>query len=260
MARPSSSVLLTTLRLCLLALLALTVLLGTSLLCAAGVSLFHDAGFATPGNLTTGLLCALVVWLFVTVFHLRHETVTVPAADGERFLQSARLLLNEMGYVVSARGPLELSTRPRFHALLLGGGIHVRLNGTRARLTGPKVCIELLRNRLRFRAHLGRVLQTLRESIPGERLIKRAELRLRVTPEQLNAIRANVIDVLRSTADVVCEVHLLAQSDLGIPESTLEFQVGRWLEQQGIDATVHKHFIQLHRPRGDSDTAVGMAL
>lgn len=261
MSRPTPNWLGAVARLSVLLLLALVVLLGTGLLFAAAVALVNGGGVVSPGNLSVGLVCGLISWLFVAAFHLRKETVNVPAADPERFLQNARLLLTEMGYEVKSRNVRQLSTRPRFHSLLFGSGIQVDMAGARAHLTGPKVCVEMLRNRLRILSHLGVVQQALREPHRHtETLIKRAELRLRVTPEQLDEVRTNVIDVLQITADVVCDVHLLAQSDIGIPESTLEFQIKQWLDQKGIEATLHKHFVQLHRPMSNTEVVLGDAV
>jgi hypothetical protein len=206
-------------------------------------------------------VCALIVWVFVAAFHLRKETLAVPAPDRERFLHDARLLLTEMGYDVKTRGPFNLSTRPRFQSLLFGGGIQIALAKNDARLTGPKVCVELLRNRLRVLSHLGVVQQALREQHRlSETLIKRAELRLRVKVEDLDEVRTNVIEVLQETADVVCERHLLAQSDVGIPESTLEFDIKQWLMQKGIETTMHKHFVQLHRPLSNAEVPLESAV
>jgi hypothetical protein len=254
MSRPTPNWFGSVLRLSLFSLLALVVLLGTGLLFAGALAVVNGGGVANPGNLSVGLVCGLISWLFVAAFHLRKETIAIPATDPERFVQNARLLLTEMGYEVKSRGQLQLSTRPRFHSLLFGSGIQVELDGAGAHLTGPKVCVEVLRNRLRILSHLGVVRQALLDPHRhSETLIKRAELRLRVTPEQFEAVRTNVIDVLQATADVLCDVHLLAQSDIGIPESTLEFQIKQWLDEMGIEATVHKHFIQLHRPLSNTE-------
>lgn len=234
-------------RFALVLLFTLAVLLGTSLLCAIVAAMIRDMPVLGSGNVSVGLCCSLIVWLFVAVFHLRKETVSVPAPEPKRFLHNARVLLTEMGYAVASRDPHVLSTQPQFHSLLFGGSVQITVHCGQAQLTGPKVCVEMLRNRLRIQSHLGLLQQTLRDR-HTETLIKRAELRLRVKPEDFDAVRTNVVGVLQESADVVCEIHLLAQSDTGIPESVLEFQIAEWLAQQGIDATMHKHFIQLHRP------------
>jgi hypothetical protein len=242
----------------LLALLAVTTLLGTSLLCGIVLGLIQGNDTITPGNLSIGLICGLIVWLFIATFHLRREMVTLPAPEGDRFLKRARLLLTEMGYEVTARGPQRLSTRPRFQSLLFGDGVQVAVKGSVAQVIGPKLCVELLRNRLRIQSHLGIVQQALREPHRHtETLIKRVELRLRVKPDDLPPIRTNVIEVLEATGTVVCELHLLVQSETGIPENVLEFQVAEWLQQKGIDAKIHKHFIQLHRPLSSGEIVLG---
>jgi hypothetical protein len=241
-----------------LALLALAVLLGTSLLCAYGLTLIWGGPIITPTNLSVGSICGLVVWLFVAAFHLRKETLSLPAPDRERFLHSARLLLTEMGYEVTSRAPQQLSTRPRFHSLLAGGAMHVACTGPSARISGPKLCVEVLRNRLRIQSHLRSVQETLRDHPrQAEALIKRAELRLQVKPEDLAAVKSNVVDVLKASADVSCELQLHVQSDTGIPESTLDVEVGQWLMEQGIKARLQKHFVQLHRPPSNPQLILG---
>jgi hypothetical protein len=244
-------------RFCLLALLAVATLLGTSLLCGIVLGLVQGSDTITPGNLSVGLICGLIVWLFVATFHLRKEVVTLPAADGGRFLKHARLILTEMGYEVTARSAQEVTTQPRFQSLLFGDGVHVTIKGSQAQLSGPKLNVERLRNRLRIQAHLGIVRQVLRDPHRySQTLIKRAELHLRARPEDLPAIQANVIDVLQTSASVICEMHLLVQSETGIPESVLEFQIAEWLQQKGIESKLHKHFIQLHRPLSSGDVVL----
>ncbi len=256
MSHRAPSCLRVALRFAVFSLFTVAVLLGTSLLCAIALGLFDGRAIIGPWNLSAGLVCTLIVWLFVAVFHLRKETVTLPAPDRERFLQNSRLLLTEMGYEVTSRGPLRLSTRPHFHSLLFGGGVQVAVTGTHAHLIGPKVCVELLRNRLRIQAHLDSAQQSLREYRFTETFIKCAELRMRVNPEDFASVRTNVIEVLQASAEVVCEIHLLAQSEVGIRESILEFQINQWLAEQGIESTLHKHFIQLHRPLTNAEIAL----
>jgi hypothetical protein len=228
---------------------------------AAGLNLIHGGGIVGPTNVSVGLVCSLIVWVFVAAFHLRKESLVMPAPDPERFLQNAKLLLTEMGYDVKSRGRSALSTRPRFQSLLFGSGIQVTLTQHQAHVAGPKVCVEFLRHRLRVLSHLGLVQQALREQHRlTETLIKRAELRLRVKVEDLAAVQTNVIEVLQETANVVCELHLLVQSEVGIPESTLEFQIKQWLDEKGIETTLHKHFVQLHRPMTNAEVALDSAI
>jgi hypothetical protein len=57
-------------------------------------------------------------------------------------------------------------------------------------------------------------------------------------------VRKNVIDVLEKDGDVVCELNLLVQSEKGIREDTVDFQVREWLEQQHIACDIHKGVVQ----------------
>jgi hypothetical protein len=256
MSRHAPPWLLAAVRFTLVELIAVALLLGTTLVCALPPSLLTGGPFLTPMNLTIGLICSLIAWLFIAAFHLRRETVTLLVPEREQFLHHGRLLLTEMGYEVTARGPLQVSTRPRFQSLLFGGGVQVVVTGTHGHLVGPKVCVEILRSRLRVQSHLARCHEALRDSRCTETLVKRAELKLRVKPADLPTVQANVIEVLRSHGEVICDLHLLAQSETGIPESVLDFQVSQWLEQQKIDATLHKHFVQLHRPLSNGEIAL----
>ena len=77
-----------------------------------------------------------------------------------------------------------------------------------------------------------------------ENVIKRVELQLRLRPEQFEAIRTNIIALLQKEGKVVCELNLLVQSERGIRENVLEFQVREWLEQNSIDCDMHKDIVQ----------------
>ena len=88
-------------------------------------------------------------------------------------------------------------------------------------------------------------LIALQKSQANEPKLKRVELKMRVTPEQLAQVQANVLAALAKEADVVCEVSVLAQSDEGIRQSTIEVQVRDWLDQQGIPCELHKDFIKI---------------
>ena len=48
-----------------------------------------------------------------------------------------------------------------------------------------------------------------------------------------------------SEAEVVCDIHLLAHSEAGIKESTVELHLRPWLDQQGIVAEISKNHVQL---------------
>src|SRR2546423_649009 len=105
MARLAPSWFAAAFRFALVLLFTLAVLLGTSLVCAIIAAMIRDMPVLGPGNASVGLSCSLIAWLFIAVFHLRKETVSLPAPEPKRFLHNARILLTEMGYDVTSRGP-----------------------------------------------------------------------------------------------------------------------------------------------------------
>ena len=125
-------------------------------------------------------------------------------------------------------------------------------------MAGPKMSLEIFRRCFRLLNHVQRVQLYLQEHRKiTDNVIKRAELRLRLNPDQLQAVRKNIIDLLEKEATVVCELNLLVQSERGIREDTLEFQVREWLHQQGIDCDIHKdivQFVEVVHPEVESAT------
>jgi hypothetical protein len=192
-------------------------------------------------NLALGLVCTLIAWLFVAVFHLTREKLTMAVPDRQRFLPQVRSLLEEMGYEVTVQTAEQIVTRPCFNAFLFGGGMRVQMHGKGATIYGPKISAEILRNRLRMEHHLLRIHAVLDERRSAEPLLKRVEICMRVKPEQIAAAQAQVIDPLAQTGAVVCEMHVLVQSEEGVPESTIEECVRPWAEQNDIDCNIHKH-------------------
>ena len=85
-----------------------------------------------------------------------------------------------------------LTFRPRFHAFLFGGGIRIAVAGHVAKLTGPKVALEIFRRYYRLQHHVQRVQQVLHDQrLFTDTRLKRVELRLRLLPEQFEAVRKN---------------------------------------------------------------------
>jgi hypothetical protein len=232
-------------RFILLSLAALSLLAGVSVASAALSAWWRDGGWLEPTNLWVGLVCGLVASLFVAVFHLRKESSTLAVGSHEQFLGDAQRLLREMGYEVTSRRADFLDTRPGFHAILFGPGVQVALEAGHARITGPKYSVERLRMNLRMRQQLSRVQHALVKNQANEPKLKRVELKMRVTPEQLAQVQTHVLASLAKEADVVCEVSVLAQSDEGIRQSTVEVQVRDWLDRQGIPCELHKDFIKI---------------
>lgn len=245
MAFPSRSLAVGVFRFVLVGLLAFVVLIGTTLLIAGIIAWLQYDRWDSPPSLAAAFVCGLVFWLFVAVFHLRRETHQMPFTQRDQFIAKAKTVLHEMGYALAAQQTNALSFRPRFHAYLFGGGIHLALGSQDARLTGPKVSLEIFRRCFRLLNHVQRVQLFLQEHRKfTDNVIKRVEVQLRLRPDQFEAVRDNVIKVLERDGTVICELNLLVHSEQGIRESTLDFQIRAWLEQRGIDCDIHKDIVQ----------------
>jgi hypothetical protein len=227
------------LRIAILSILFLTVLGGTALLIAWLLAWFMQTPAITAANLYVGMVCGLIVWLFVAAFHLRKETFSVPVPNRSLFREKIKTLLLELGYEVRVESSAQVSFRPGFQSYWLGSDVLVKLDGRHGTITGPRVCVEVLRNRLRIQNHLEKVYLEGRRRA-GERLLRRAQLSFRVPADQWQDIHDHVVQVLASEAEVICELNVLAQSEKGLREHLVEHQVHEWLDQHGITVEVHK--------------------
>jgi hypothetical protein len=239
------------LRVPVLALPILTAFAGVVGLLVLVLAWWRGSRLDDPGNLSLAVLCGLIAGLFLTVFHFKRESVVVPVKDARSFLAQCRAALDDLGYVVQERPDGELASRPPYRSMLLGGTVQVRAGGTEARIVGPKVFVEMLRQRMRLQSHLAQVERQSREgrSRPGDRLLKRVRLVLRLTPDQWDDAGAKVVRQLAADgAEVICEVHLMAQSLHGIREEMVEGSVREWLRSQEITAEVHKDYICWDEP------------
>lgn len=258
MALPARTLAVGVFRFVLVCLLAFVVLIGTTLVISSLIAWVRSGDWNSPQNLYTGAVCGLIIWLFVAAFHLRRETQSMPFSQRDQFVAKAKTVLQEMGYALSSQHGNTLTFRPKFHSYLFGGGIYVTLESQDATLSGPKVSLEIFRRCFRLLNHVQRVQMYLLEHRKfTDNVIKRVELRLRVRPDQLEAVRAHVIDVLQKDGKVVCELNLLMQSETGIRENTLEFQIREWLEQQGIPNEIHKdhvQFVEVAHPKVETAT------
>jgi hypothetical protein len=245
MQRPSHSVATGLFRFLLVSLLAIVLLIGTTLLIAYSVAWLQFDQWDSPRNLSIGLVCGIVAWLFVAVFHLRRETQSIPFSQREPFLLKANTVLQEMGYALTSRQADALTYRPRFHSYLFGGRIHLAIGNQEAKLTGPKVSLEFFRRCFRLLNHVQRVQQYLHDHRKfTDNVLKCVELQLRCEPADFEAVRQNVIEVLQKDGDVVCDLNLLVQSEKGIREDIVEFQVREWLEQRHIPCEIRKGVVQ----------------
>ncbi len=232
-------------RFTLVTLLTFVLLIGATLLSAHVTAWLRGGDWSSVHNLSIGCVCGMITWLFVATFHLRRETQTMPFSQRDQFFGKATAVLNEMGYTLVGRKSDALSFRPNFHSYLFGGGIQVVVAEKIAHVTGPKVSLEIFRRRFRVVNHIQRVHQYLHDHRKfTDNVLKRVELHLRLDPLQLEAVRANIIELLEKEGDIVCEVNLLVQSEQGIREDLIEFQVREWLEQNNIECEIRKDVVQ----------------
>jgi hypothetical protein len=126
----------------------------------------------------------------------------------------------------------------------------VQLQQQTACLTGPRVFIELVRRRIRLARHTDPAQMATGDG-PGERLLKRVAVHLRVTGDQLRGVYDGVLRALaREGAEVVCDLHILVQSEGGIREQVIDREVVARLGERQIDVAVHKDFPQWEEPAG----------
>jgi hypothetical protein len=242
-------------RVAVLILPVLLIFAATVLPFALLLGYLRGASTELSDNLRLAILCGLVVWLFLAIFHIRTDTLRLPVADRRGFLCRVIPILEELGYEVTRNGDSNVVSRPGFRALLLGGAIRVQLEGDTARVTGPKVFIEILRRRMRLQSYIDRAQQPPREGRhrTAERLLKRVEVSIRVPGDQGAAAQAEIVGALaREGAKIVCELHVLALSEAGIRETALD-ELRDVLRQNGITADIRKDFPQWEITAAGSD-------
>lgn len=215
---------------------------------AWGLSWLRGGDVFSQDQVILALVCNLIAWLFLAVFHLGKETVLLPVPQ-RGFVERASRLLQDMGYEITTQTADTLGTRPRFKSLLLGWGIQVHCLGSHARISGPKMWVELFRRRLRWQHHLDLASGGLSRRRGDDHLIKRVQIQARLSQEQWDAFRAEVLEPLAQQADLVCEVNLLAQSETGIRESLVDGPVRDWLESNQVAADIHKDHARLQEPQ-----------
>jgi hypothetical protein len=225
------------------------------LLLAILIAYYRGTAIDDTGTVTLACCCSLIAGLFFLVFHVKHETAILPLKDRKIFLADCRAVLGDLGYEVDVLPGDRLVSRPSFRALLLGGRLHVDASGEDARLSGPKVFVEIVRGKLRLNSHLARVEKSWRDSRcrQGDRLLKRLQISLRVSPQQWGAVSQGVLAELTAAgAQVVCQVDMMAHSDNGIRESLIDGRLREWFRRENLQANIHKDHV-----RWDEPVAVG---
>ncbi len=238
--------LLLTLRVLVLALFVLALFWTAALVLATLASLLGGGAPAGSGLLLRCAACVLAAALFVAVFHLKKEVVLLRIADRRTFTAQLRAQLGGLGYTPVAESGDRLVFRPALRSLLFGAGIHVQIGDERATVSGPKVYVEMLRRRLRLQDFLDRADRA--GAARGKRLLRRAELSLRASPQQLGAVAADLASLRAAGAEVVCQVHVLAWDDAGIAESAIDERVRQWQQRHALTVGVSREPLAPARP------------
>ncbi len=201
-------------------------------------------------NLYLGMVCGLIAWFFIAVFHLRRESLHLPFADQKIFLDRVKTVLGELGYEVSGQTADQIRFHPSFTAFLLGGGVLVKVNGGTGSVTGPRVSLEMLRRRLRLLQHLDKVQQSFQEGRrrKTEFFHKRVQVSLRLPNDKWADVVEHLQGALSKEGILVGDLHLLVQSETGIRESVVEAKVRTWLQERGIPVEIQKDHVQRLEP------------
>ena len=232
-----------TVRILVLAVSALIIFGITALVCAFPLLLFRNNPEASAGIVLLGVLCGLVVWLFVAVFHIRREALTFLDDDRKTLLPLLRSALKELGYEPGDTHKGRTVFKPRFTAFVVGGNVQLTEQAKAVVITGPKVFIEILRKRLKMLHHLSAVHQTIKQTRvrQGRGGLRRVEIDLRVSAAQWQHVSDEVIAVLaKQTSDIVCEVHILAQHESGSLDTNVVMGIRERLQRQNIAVEIRK--------------------
>jgi hypothetical protein len=194
-------------------------------------------------NWCVGLVCSLTAWLFVLGFHVRRQTLSLPCVNREHFAGRVEDALAELGYEVNRPTPDRLLGKPSFTSLLFGGTVQIQLRGNSATLSGPKMSVEELRNRLRVQSHLDNNRRTLEDSgwYQEQGRLRGVQLQFRTPGDAGQNVAGEVIAALRQMgATVQCDVGIWAQNDAGMEDVVIEKLVRDTLKRRGITVTVNK--------------------
>jgi hypothetical protein len=258
MTSPSRTAFTIFFRFALVGLFTFVMLVGTTLVIAFIIAWLWGAIWIEPPVMAIASVCGLIGWLFVAVFHLRSETHSMPFTQRTQFIAKTKTVLSEMGYVLIGQQADEMKFRPRFHAYLFGGGINVKILEQEAKLTGPKMSLEIFRRGFRIANHGQRVQYYLQDKKKyTDNVVKQVELQLWLEAEQLEPVRKHLVDILEKDAQFSCELKIVVQSDSGIREDLLDGELREWLEYRGIAVEIRKDLVQfVEVVQSDIDTKV----
>jgi hypothetical protein len=221
---------------------AVTLLASGTLAISWFLSLFRDGTFTRGDNVVIGLVCCLIVLLFIGAFHLRKETAVLRFADRAKFLSRMHTILVDLGYQAIDITEDHWRTRPHFRALLFGDGIDVKLEGGNATLTGPRWSLERIRRRYRMASQLDKVQESISDSKArvAETFLKRLELSVRLEPNHLEEFQKRIVDVLAKNGNVMVDVQLMLISENGMNESLWSNDMRPWLDENEIPYEFHR--------------------
>jgi hypothetical protein len=216
-------------------------LTGCSLAVAWIVSLILG-GAGHVDNGLVGLAACLTALLIASYCHLRKVTVQLRVSDRDRFQSRMQVIFQDLGYDLVTMTDKCWRTRPQFRAVLFGDGITMKLDGSKAAITGPRLSIELIRRRYRMASHLDKVQQSLSDSKTriAETYLKRLELSVRLEPKHLNDFQTQIVDRLAENGQVLVDVQLMLISEDGMNESLWTNEMRPWLEANRIHFEFHR--------------------
>ncbi|MFO0864512.1 MAG: hypothetical protein U0744_07660 [Gemmataceae bacterium] len=230
---------------------SLLLLGGSAWIGAWGASCFRGGGPERQDNVIAGLICGLALWLFVAVFHIGRESIVVPIVRQKDFSNGMREILTDMGYHIVAYQDHFLDAKPGFLAMLMGGGIEVEVSGSNAHIRGPKLTLEALQTRLRYRNHLATVQRRttpIAVRLEPERFVRHVEISATIDATTWDDFRAKVLQPLATEGCVRLDVHLLIAPEDGVRDSVVEDPPETGWNAHAEDTEVRKDFCSTLRP------------
>lgn len=245
-------------RVAALAALLLFLFSVTAAAIAAILAVVRSVPLTEPVNLSGGVICGLIAWLFVLIFHIRKERLTLPVPDRIAFVMRLTSSLEELGYEVTQPADDHLIGKPSFAALLFGGAVRVQIKGNEATFSGPKLTLENLRNRLRAQRHIDNNKRTLEDSgwYSEQGLLQSVQIHFRVPAHLRPDMARDLIEGLtRAGASVQCDITIRAQQDDGMEAVLIEKMVRERVRNKGVAGVkIYK------KPLLPEDDAPGSAL
>jgi len=225
--------------------LSVAALTGCSIAVAWMVTfVLGSAGHVDNG--LVGLAACLAALLIASYCHLRKVTVQLRISDRDRFQSRMQVIFQDLGYDLVTMTDQCWRTRPQFRAVLFGDGITMKLAGSKAAITGPRLSLELIRRRYRLANQLDNVQQSLSDSKTrsAETYLKRLELSVRLEPKHMNDFQAQIVDRLAENGQVLVDVQLMLISEEGMNESLWTNEMRPWLETNRVAYEFHPHRTQ----------------